>query len=147
MESLLIISFKVTAPFKSDSRQVEELLKFIRELGRLCADKAYLSRKICNLIAKHGGTPYISIKKNITKIRSRGSKAWKEMLLMYRRSRRLYKKRYHRRSLAETAVSTVKRRFSHALYSKKRRGQKNELRLKVLTYNLSIIARLPSKFG
>ena len=147
MESLLIISFKVTPPFKSDSRQVEELLKFIRELGRLCADKAYLSRKICNLIAKHGGTPYISIKKNITKIRSRGSKAWKEMLLMYRRSRRLYKKRYHRRSLAETAVSTVKRRFSHMLYSKQRRGQKNELRLKVLTYNLSIIARLPSKFG
>ena len=146
MESLLIISFKVTPPFKSDSRQVEELLKFIRELGRLCADKAYLSRKICNLIAKHGGTPYISIKKNITKIRSRGSKAWKEMLLMYRRSRRLYKKRYHRRSLAETAISTVKRRFSHMLYSKKRRGQKNELRLKVLTYNLSIIARLPSKF-
>jgi len=147
VESLLIISFKVTPPFKSDSRQVEELLKFIRELGRLCADKAYLSRKICNLIAKHGGTPYISIKKNITKIRSRGSKAWKEMLLMYRRSRRLYKKRYHRRSLAETAVSTVKRRFSHMLYSKQRRGQKNELRLKVLTYNLSIIARLPSKFG
>jgi len=46
--------------------------------------------------------------------------------------------------LATSAVSTVKRRFGHILYSKKRRGQKNELRLKVLTYNLSIIARLPS---
>ncbi len=33
------------------------------------------------------------------------------------------------------------------LYSKKRRAQKNELRLKVLTYNLSIIARPPHKFG
>jgi hypothetical protein len=49
-------------------------------------------------------------------------------------------------SLAETAVSTVKRRFSHDLYSKERRGQKNESRLKVLTYNLSIIARLPAQF-
>jgi hypothetical protein len=42
--SLLILSFKVTPPFKTDSKQVEELLKFIRDLGRLCADKAYLSR-------------------------------------------------------------------------------------------------------
>ncbi len=79
-KSLLILSFKVTPPFKADSKQVEEMLKFIGSLGRLCADKAYLSRKICNLIAKHGGRPYISIKKNVTRIRAQGSKAWREML-------------------------------------------------------------------
>jgi hypothetical protein len=45
----------------------------------------------------------------------------------------------------EIAVSTVKRSISHALYSKKRRGQKKEIRLKVLTYNLAIIARLPAQ--
>jgi Transposase DDE domain len=61
--SLLILSFKVTPPFKADPKQVEELLKFVRNLGWLCADKAYLSRKICDLVAKHGGEPYISIKK------------------------------------------------------------------------------------
>ncbi len=109
--------------------------------------QGYLSRKVCDLIAKHGGRPYISIKKNVVRIRAQGSKAWREMLVMHRRSKKLYKKRYHRRSLAETAVSTVKRRFNHTLYSKKRKGQKNELRLKVLTYNLSIIARLPPQFG
>lgn len=148
VSSLLILSFKVTPPFKSDPKQVGYLLSFIKnDLGRLCADKAYLSRKICNLVAKYGGEPYISIKKNVVRIRAQGSKAWREMLVMYRRSRKLYKKRYHRRSLAETAISTVKRRFSHTLYSKKRRGQKNELRLKVITYNLSIIARLPAQFG
>ena len=145
--SLLILSFKVTPPFKSDSKQVEYLLSFLKDLGRLCADKAYLSRKICDMVAKLGGEPYISIKKNIVKVRSKGSKAWKEMLFLHRRSKKLYLKNYHRRSLAETAVSTVKRRFNHALYSKKRRGQKNEIRLKVLTYNLSIIARLPAQFG
>ncbi len=136
----------MTPPFKSDGRQVEYLLSLTGELGRLCADKAYLSRKICDLIAKHGGRPYISVKKNVTKIRAQGSKAWREMLVMYRRSKKLYLKRYHRRSLAETAISTVKRRFSHTLYSKKRKGQKNEIRLKVITYNLSIIARLPARF-
>ncbi len=61
VKSLLILSFKVTPPFKADSKQVKELLKFIGMLSRLCADKAYLSRKICDLIAKHGGRPYISI--------------------------------------------------------------------------------------
>lgn len=145
--SLLILSFKVTPPFKHDSKQVDYLLSFIRNnLAILCADKAYLSRKICDMIARCGGEPFISIKRNVVKVRSKGSKAWKEMLFLYRRSRKLYLEKYHRRSLAETAVSTVKRRFNHDLYSKKRRGQKNEIRLKVLTYNLSIIARLPAQF-
>jgi transposase len=81
------------------------------------------------------------------RIRAQGLEGRREMLVMYRRSKKLYQKRYHRRSLAETAISTVKRRFSHTLYSKKGRGQKNELRLKVITYNLSIIARLPAQFG
>jgi hypothetical protein len=59
----------------------------------LCGDKAYLSRKICNLIAKCGGEPFISIKKNMVKVRSKGSKAWKEMLfLLYRCSKKLYLK-------------------------------------------------------
>jgi transposase len=146
-KSLLILSFKVTPPFKSDGRQVEYLLSFVEELGRLCADKAYLSRKTCDLIAKHGGKPYISIKKNVVRIRAQGSKAWREMLVMYRRSKKVYKKRYHRRSLAETAISVVKMRFSHSLNSKKRRGQKNEVRLKVIAYNLTIIARLPETNG
>ena len=35
------------------------------------------------------------------------------------------------RSLAETAVSVVKGRFSHTVYSKKRRAQKNELSVSV----------------
>jgi len=145
--SLLILSFKVTSPFKADSRQVEELLRLVGELGRLCADKAYLSRRICDLIAKHGGRPYIAIKRNVVRIRARGSKAWRQMLVLHRRNERAYLERYHRRSLAETAVSVVKARFSHTLYSKKRRGQKNEVRLKVITYNLTIIARLPAGFS
>lgn len=68
------------------------------------------------------------------------------MLLLYWR-KKLYLKRYHKRSLAETAVSTIKRRFNYTLLSKKRRGQKNELRLNVLTYNLSMIARLPAQLA
>lgn len=57
VKSLLILSSKVTSPFRSDGKQVECLLRFVKELGRLCADKAYLSQKMCDFIAKRGGTP------------------------------------------------------------------------------------------
>ena len=66
---------------------------------------------------------------------------------MYRREQESLQEKVHRRSLAETAVFALKERFSHTHYSKKRRVQKNKLGLKMLTYNLSIIARAPSKFS
>jgi len=69
------------------------------------------------------------------------------MLVMHRRSRKLYRKRYHRRSLAETAISTLKRRLGHTSYSKKGRGQKNELRPKVMTCDLTVIAAPPAQCG
>jgi transposase len=84
---------------------------------------------------------------DVMRIRSQGSKAWREMLLMHRRGMKPYRKRYHRRSLAETAISTVKRRFGHTSYSKKRRGEKNTLRLKVMTRDLTVIAAPPAQCG
>jgi len=143
--SFIILSFKVTSAFKADGRQVRELLHLIYHLTRICADKAYLSRKVCDFIVKHHAKPYIPLKKSILKIRGKGSRAWKEMILLYRRGKKIFLKRYHRRSLAETAISTVKRRFDHTLTSTKRKTQKNELRLKVITYNLTIIARTKIK--
>ncbi len=101
------------------------------------ADKAYLSRRICNLGEAWRGALHLH-QRNITRFRSQGSKAWREMLVMNRRSRKFYRRDTTGGALAETAISTVKRRFSCTLYSKKRRGQKNELRLKAVTYNLSI---------
>ncbi|MDG6928982.1 MAG: hypothetical protein JRN39_02975 [Nitrososphaerota archaeon] len=69
------------------------------------------------------------VKKNVTKTRAR-----RRMLATDRRIGKPCKKGYRRRSLAETAASTVKRRFDHAPYSTtRRRAQKNELGLKVLT--------------
>jgi len=41
-----------------------------------------------------------------------------------RRNKKLYRKKYHRGILNETDVFTVKRRFSHPLYSNKRRGKR-----------------------
>lgn len=62
-----------------------------------------------------------------------------------RKNKKLFLKMYHRRSLAESVVSAVKRRFDHRLVSWKRSYQKKELMLKVITYNLSIVARTTVK--
>jgi hypothetical protein len=47
--------------------------------------------KIRDLIAKCGGKPFISIRKNIEKLKV-GSKACREMLIFYGRSREQYSK-------------------------------------------------------
>jgi hypothetical protein len=60
--------------------------------------------------------------KNIFRIGARDSKAWRGMLFMYWRSKKLYRTRSHRTSLAETTVSIFKRKFSHTFYLKKIRG-------------------------
>lgn len=141
---MLILSFKITPGNIADIKQVPYLMKLIYFLASICADKAYLSRKVCNIIAEHGAFPYIPLKSN-TKGWSMGSKAWRDMVLLYRKKKELFLKMYHRRSLAESVVSAVKRRFQHRLASRKRSNQKKELMLKVITYNLSVVARISIK--
>lgn len=144
VSSMLILSFKVTPGNMPDVKQVPYLMKLIYFLASVCADKAYISRNACDIIAKHGAFPYIMLKSN-TKGWSMGSKAWRDMVLLYRNNRKLFLKMYHRRSIAESVVSSVKRRFDHGLSSVRRRNQKKELMLKVITYNLSIVARISIK--
>jgi len=68
----------------------------------LCADKIYLSRRICNVVPKDEGRPYISIKKDVTKIRSTGSSALRDDRDI-QAEQKLSKARNQRRSLAGTA--------------------------------------------
>ncbi len=145
---MLILSFKITPGNMSDAKQVPYLMRLIYFLASVCADKAYLSiylsRKVCDIITKHGAFPYIALKDNV-KVSSKGSKAWRDMVLLFRKNKKLFLKMYHRRSLAESVVSSVKRRFDHRLASVRRSNQKRELMLKVITYNLSIVARISIK--
>lgn len=61
---MLILSFKITPGNVADIKQVPYLMKLIYFLASISADKAYLSRKVCNIIAKHGAFPYIPLKSN-----------------------------------------------------------------------------------
>ena len=64
------------------------------------------------------------------------------MIVSYRRDKKAWLKEYHHRSIAESAISSIKRRLGQKLSSTSRRCQKNELRLRVIGYNLCLIARM-----
>ena len=106
----------------------------------VAADSAYLSRRNCDIIDAIGAKPYIKLKWNST-ARSHGSKAWRSMILDYRENSEEWNKRYHIRSSAETAFSTIKRRFGYRLSSIRRDLQRKELMTKVIAYNLNILAK------
>jgi transposase len=133
---------EVTDAYAGDSPQLENLLSSLYDVEAVAADGAYLSRHNCDLIEARGAKPYIKPKKNITIIRSFGSKAWKNMLIDYWNKPNEWNKIYHLRSSAETAFSAIKRKFGHKLSSIRKDLQRKELMTKVIAYNLNITARI-----
>jgi len=134
---------EVTSGEVSDSTQLGALLDSLPldDIEAVTADAGYLSRRNCDLIESKGAKPYIKIKKNIKVIRAFGSKAWVDMIVEWRRDPKAWNQKYHMRSSAECAFSAIKRRFGHRLASIRRDLQRKELMMKVLAYNLNILAK------
>jgi transposase len=137
-----IPSMEVTDANVHDSVEFESLLSSLPldDIEAVTADSAYLSRRNCDLTEAIGAKPYINLKKNTT-LRAKGSKAWFEMLLCYKKKPEAWMRIYHRRSSAETAFSAIKRKFGYKLSSVRRDHQRKELMSKVVAYNLNIVAR------
>jgi len=115
---------------------LKDLLKGIEKgEGILCADSAYLSRKNCNLIEEKGRTPYIKPKKN-SKVKAKGSQAWRSMVKLYREDKNTFEKHYHQRSLVESVYSVLKTVFGNHLSSRRRKAQRRELMCRVIAYNI-----------
>jgi transposase len=133
---------EITDGEASDSPQLKNLLESLplENIEAVTADSAYLSRRNCDLVEAMGAKPFIKLKKNIT-ARSHGSKAWRSMILNYKKNADEWNGQYHMRSSAETAFSAIKRRFGHHLSSRRRDHQRKELMTKVLAYNLNILAK------
>jgi len=133
-----IVSAEVTQGHAHDSPLLKKLLKPIKSLRDVCCDSAYLSRKNCEAIADKGGTPFIKLKKGIRK-RCAGVKAWRDMILFNENHPDEWNKRYHKRSIAESVFSAMKRVLRGYLTSLKRCLQRKELWLKVITYDLMVL--------
>jgi len=127
--------FTITSWNRHDSKEFEDLLKHLPDLGNVFGDKAFSSRKNCQLVASKKGIPYLCFKDNATS-KAKGNQAWIVSFRAYTRNKEKWLKIYHLRSLVESVFSAIKKRWGSFLRSKKRWMQKKELSLKVFAYNV-----------
>lgn len=149
----VILEYRITHAYRADSPVMEEILTSMVEtisgkIGDACFDSAYLTRKICNLISKMGGTPFIKPKSN-TISNSRGSYSWKEMVIMYLKNLAKFNDHYHQRNIVEAVFAALKERRGRggSLRSRMSRTQDKELAIQVISYNIDMVARAEIKSG
>ncbi len=145
----IVTGVKITVGNKSDSLQLKELVKKTAEnfnISEVSGDKAYCGRANFEIIAEHGGTPFIPFKKNVTGKKG-GSEIWKTMYHFFMYKQMEFLEHYHKRSNSETVFHMIKTKFSGCIKSKKQTAQINELLIKVLCHNICCVIQEVCELG
>jgi len=149
--SLVITSASVTAQEgqnSSDTSQFPELLRKTAinfNLNSICADMGYLSGKNFDLAESIGADLYIPFKKN-SKGRGNGS-AWKKMYHLFQNEPQTFLRKYHERSMSETAFSTIKSKFNSYLLTKNYQSNVNEALTMCIAHNLCRLNAIHSEMN
>jgi len=114
------------------------------EIRDVTADKAYLSHDNLAVVEKVGGVPYVPFKSNSG---STGSAAWERMFHLFSLHKDDFLAHYHQRSNSESTFSAVKRKFGGSVRSKLTDAQLNEVLLKCLCFNLSMLVHSIHELG
>ena len=113
----------------------------VRELS---ADKGYLGHGNLAAIEAVGAKPFVPFKSNS---RPDGSPAWERLWHLYSLHREEFLRHYHKRSNVESTFSMLKRKFGTGVRSKLLVAQMNEVLLKVLCHNLSVLVHSIHELG
>ncbi len=108
------------------------------------ADSAYMSYDNMELVASHGGTPYIAFKCNATADRG-GTMA--RMFHLFNFNKENYFAHYHKRSNVESTFSMMKAKFGDSLRSKTDTAMVNEALCKVLCHNVCCLIQSACELG
>jgi transposase len=108
------------------------------------ADKAYLSHANLATVEAIGGQAFVPFKSNSG---STGSAAWERLWHLYSLNRETFLSHYHRRSNVESTFSAVKRKFGGSVRSKLPAAQLNEVLLKCVCHNLSVLVHSIHELG
>jgi transposase len=137
----VIASVEATESTVGDAVMLTPLLKSSVERGfnvkELSADKAYLSNDNLVAIEAAHAVPYIPFKSN-----SKGTgrtDAWRRLWHTFEARNEEFLVHYHKRSNVESAFSMVKRKFGASVRAKVLPAQINEVLLKCLCHNLSVL--------
>ena len=135
--------------YTHDSRYLVPLVERVgRHFGmeRFFADKAYLSHRNLEFVAKMGALPYIPFKSNTVAPPQDGS-PWSDMYYSFMSNRRRFLAYYHQRSNVESVFSMMKAKFGDSVRSKRYEGQVNEVLCKVLCHNLCVLIHAMFELG
>ena len=118
----------------------------VRELS---ADKAYLSKGNFNGADALNVDLFVPFKINsrAQHPKRKRSKAWERAFHFFHYNRDEFLAHYHQRSIAESVVNMVKSKFGPALWSRSETAQKNELLLKALGHNITVLIHEAYKLG
>ncbi len=135
IETGIIHNFTITHGTRNDSPEFERLLRCLPQINKAFGDKAYSSRKNCEIVSGKHGIPYLCFKKNSTG-RAARSLAWKRAYREYTENTEKWMKEYHKREIVEAVFSSIKRRWGERILSRKPWRIRREIALKVLVYNV-----------
>lgn len=143
----IVTAISVTDSNGADSPELPALIDSTAQrfmMAEVSADKAYLGNLNLAAIESVGATPFIPFKSNS---REQGSAAWRRMWGMFLLKQEEFLAHYHQRSNVEATFSAIKRRFGGAVRSKKFTAQTNEILVKVLLHNLTVLVHAMHELG
>lgn len=130
---------RTKSPFSNESPYLRPLLDQVVELyamvAKVCVDSGLLSRENCTLIEKAGAVPRLFPKKGVS-MKTKGSPAWRRMMLEFVEDTQAWLREYHSRSIVETVNSTLKRLFVVPLRKKLVERKATELLSRIVVYNI-----------
>jgi transposase len=135
---------EVTTSQVGDHTQLGNLPEKLDGIESVSGDTGYLSRRNCELVEAKGATPYRKPRRHSPE-KPIGPSAWRCMIQARRQNRHRWVRHYHRRFMAETAFSAIKRTLRHWFRSIRRDFQKLELMIKVIVYNITVLVKTRQK--
>jgi transposase len=145
----IIASVKISEGHGADSPELIPLVKkAVKHFNpkEISADKAYLSRDNLQAISSVGAIPYIPFKKNSIS-KPRGYKIWSTMFEYFYNNQKEFMDHYHNRSNVETTFAMIKRNFGNHLRTRNFTSQINEILMKCLCHNLSVLVQESFELG
>lgn len=138
----IVTAVKSTEFRLGDAPQLPELLNItsrnFRNIEEVSADKAYMSNRNLNAIEAVGARPFIPFKPNHTV--AGGGESWKKLFHLFSLEQDTFAAHYHRRSNVESTFSAIKRLLGPDVAAKKPQAQVNEVLVKCLVYNTTVLS-------
>jgi hypothetical protein len=144
--SRIIASAAATHGSANDSPLFSTLLTRVSENGftltEVLADKAYSAKDnylLCQRLNIQNA--FLDFKSNATVTRRSKSAIYRRQLLLKMNNPQEWKEHYRYRPIVESVFSSIKRKFRNYVASHQGVSQDNELLLRALAYNLTIVGR------